>query len=136
MQVISMSVFLPRDAKSTTFIGVNNESISPMGETLIRLAPRGVDLTKRVKDLEAGKLTWREVKDLIGAIYRTKQDRLSVLQHYSLFYGKVATTYQKNYILTRKRVRAEARKASEQGRLNKSHQKGGVYRYFSYGGKL
>lgn len=131
-----MSVFLPKDAKNTTFTGVEEGGISPMGETLIRLAPRGVDLTNRVKDLEAGKLTWREVKDIVGAIYRTKQDRLSVLQHYSLFYGKVATTYQKNYILTRKRVRAEARKASEEGRLNKSQNKGEVYRYFSYGGKL
>lgn len=131
-----MSVFLPKDAKNTTFVGVTEGGISPMGETLIRLAPRGVDLTKKVKDLEAGKLTWREVKDLIGAVYHTKQDRLSVLQHYSLFYGKVATTYQKNYILARKKVKAEARKASEQGRLNKGHQKGEVYQYFSYGGKL
>lgn len=131
-----MSVFLPKDAKNTTFIGGAEGGISPMGETLIRLAPRGVDLTDRVKDLETGKLTWREVKDLIGAIYRTKQERLSVIQHYSLFYGKVATTYQKNYILARKRARAEARKASEKGRLNKSRDKGEVYRYFSYGGKL
>lgn len=131
-----MAVFLPKDAKRSTFIGASKRGISPMGETLIRLAPRGVDLTKRVKDLETGKLTWREVKDLIGAIYRTKQERLSVIQHYSLFYGKVATTYQKNYILARKRARAEARKASEQGRLNKGRQKDEVYRYFSYGGKL
>lgn len=130
-----MSVFLPKDAKHSTFIGAEEGGISPMGETLIRLAPRGVDLTKKVKDLEAGKLTWREVKDLIGAVYRTKQDRLSVLQHYSLFYGKVATTYQKNYILACKKARAEARKASEKGRINKG-QRGEVYRYFSYGGKL